>query len=66
MKKCPGWVAAQDRGQQPLKNIAELVRVYALSPAQPATGAPHTAVMPRLSIWLHRTSYKALFRAVAH
>ena len=43
-------IAAQDRGQQQLKNIAELVQVYALSPAHPAAAAPHTAVAPRLSI----------------
>ena len=43
-------IAAQDRGQQQLKNIAELVQVYALSPAHPAAATPHTAVAPRLSI----------------
>ena len=43
-------IAAQDRGQQHLKNIAEPVQVYALSPAHPAAAAPHTAVAPRLSI----------------
>jgi TolB-like protein/tetratricopeptide (TPR) repeat protein len=43
-------IAAQDRGQQHLKNIAEPVQVYALSPAHPAAVALHTAVTPRLSI----------------
>jgi TolB-like protein len=43
-------IAAQDRGQQQLKNIAELVQVYALSPAHPAAAAPQTVVAPRLSI----------------
>ena len=43
-------IAAQDRGQHRLKNIAEPVQVYALSPAHPAAAAPHTAVAPRLSI----------------
>jgi TolB-like protein/class 3 adenylate cyclase/tetratricopeptide (TPR) repeat protein len=43
-------IAAQDRGHQHLKNIAEPVRVYALSPAQPAAGAPHMDIVPRLSI----------------
>jgi len=43
-------IAAQDRGEQHLKNIAEPVRIYALSPAHPAAAAPHTAVAPRLSI----------------
>jgi TolB-like protein/tetratricopeptide (TPR) repeat protein len=43
-------IAAQDRGEQNLKNIAEPVRIYALSPAHPAAAAPHTAVAPRLSI----------------
>ena len=45
-------IAAQDRGQQHLKNIAEPVQVYALapSPAHPAAAAPHTTVAPRLSI----------------
>jgi TolB-like protein/tetratricopeptide (TPR) repeat protein len=43
-------IAAQDRGEQHLKNIAEPVRIYALSPAHPAAAAAHTAVAPRLSI----------------
>ena len=43
-------IAAQDRGEQHLKNIAEPVRIYALSPAHPAAAAPHTTVAPRLSI----------------
>ncbi|TYO60931.1 adenylate/guanylate cyclase domain-containing protein, partial [Bradyrhizobium hipponense] len=43
-------IAAHDRGRQQLKNIAELVQVYALSPAHPAAAAPHAAVAPRLSI----------------
>ena len=43
-------VAAQDRGEQRLKNIAEPVRIYALSPTHPAAAALHTAVAPRLSI----------------
>jgi TolB-like protein/tetratricopeptide (TPR) repeat protein len=43
-------IAAQDRGQQQLKNIAEPVQVYALSPARPAAATPRTAVTPRLSI----------------
>jgi TolB-like protein/tetratricopeptide (TPR) repeat protein len=44
-------VAAQDRGRQHLKNIAEPVQVYALSLAPPpAAAASHTAVAPRLSI----------------
>jgi TolB-like protein/tetratricopeptide (TPR) repeat protein len=42
-------IAAQDRGEQHLKNIAEPVRIYALAPAHPAAAA-HTAVAPRLSI----------------
>jgi TolB-like protein/Flp pilus assembly protein TadD len=43
-------IAAQDRGEQHLKNIAEPVRTYALSPLHPVAAAPHTAVAPRLSI----------------
>jgi TolB-like protein/Flp pilus assembly protein TadD len=43
-------IAAQDRGEQHLKNIAEPVRTYALSPLRPVAAAPHTAVAPRLSI----------------
>ena len=43
-------IAAQDRGQQHLKNIAEPVQVYALLPAHPAAAAPHTTVAPRRSI----------------
>jgi TolB-like protein/Flp pilus assembly protein TadD len=43
-------IAAQNRGQQHLKNIAEPVQVYTLSPAHPAAAAPRTAVAPRLSI----------------
>ncbi|MCK1299618.1 adenylate/guanylate cyclase domain-containing protein [Bradyrhizobium sp. 24] len=43
-------IAAQDRGQQQLKNIAEPVQVYALSPTRPPAMAPHTAIAPRLSI----------------
>ena len=43
-------IAAQNRGQQHLKNIAEPVQVYALSPAHTAATAPRTAVTPRLSI----------------
>ena len=43
-------VAAQDRGEQHLKNIAEPVRIYALSPTHPAAAALHTAVAPRFSI----------------
>ena len=42
-------IAAQDRGEQRLKNIAEPVRVYALLPV-PTAAAPHTAAAPRLSI----------------
>jgi TolB-like protein/tetratricopeptide (TPR) repeat protein len=43
-------IAVQDRGEQRLKNIAEPVRTYALSPAHPVVAASHTAVAPRLSI----------------
>ncbi|WP_035978356.1 adenylate/guanylate cyclase domain-containing protein [Bradyrhizobium sp. th.b2] len=43
-------IAARDLGQQQLKNIADLVQVYALSPAHPAAAVPHTTVAPRLSI----------------
>jgi TolB-like protein/tetratricopeptide (TPR) repeat protein len=44
-------IAAQNRGQQHLKNIAVPVQVYALSPSHPAAAAaPHTTVAPRLSI----------------
>ena len=43
-------IAAQDRGQQHLKNIAEPVQVYALLPPHPAAAAPHPSVTPRLSI----------------
>ncbi|MCK1546633.1 adenylate/guanylate cyclase domain-containing protein [Bradyrhizobium sp. 160] len=43
-------VAAQDRGQQQLKNIAEPVQVYSLSPMRAAATAPPTAIAPRLSI----------------
>ncbi|WP_247278207.1 MULTISPECIES: adenylate/guanylate cyclase domain-containing protein [unclassified Bradyrhizobium] len=43
-------IAAQDRGQQQLKNIAEPVQVYSLSPMRAAATAPHTAIAPRLSI----------------
>jgi TolB-like protein/tetratricopeptide (TPR) repeat protein len=43
-------IAAHDRGEQRLKNIAAPVRVYALSPAHPGAAAPHAAVAPRLSI----------------
>ena len=43
-------IAAQDRGEQHLKNIAEPVRIYALSPVHPVVAASHTAVAPRLSI----------------
>ncbi|UPK17344.1 adenylate/guanylate cyclase domain-containing protein [Bradyrhizobium sp. 131] len=43
-------ITAQDRGRQQLKNIAELVQIYSISPAQPAAAAPHTTVAPRLSI----------------
>ena len=43
-------IAAQDRGQQHLKNIAEPVQVYALLPPHPAAAAPHPSVAPRLSI----------------
>jgi TolB-like protein/tetratricopeptide (TPR) repeat protein len=43
-------IGVQDRGEQRLKNIAEPVRVFAFSPAQPAVAALHTAVAPRLSI----------------
>ncbi|WP_247541539.1 adenylate/guanylate cyclase domain-containing protein, partial [Bradyrhizobium sp. 168] len=43
-------IAAQDRGQQQLKNIAELVQIYSISAAHPAAAAPHTTVAPRLSI----------------
>jgi TolB-like protein/tetratricopeptide (TPR) repeat protein len=43
-------IAAQDRGRQQLKNIAELVQIYSISPAHPAAAAPHTTVAPRLSI----------------
>ncbi len=45
-------VAAQDRGEQHLKNIAEPVRVYALGPAHrgPAPAPAPSAVAPRLSI----------------
>ena len=42
-------IAAEDRGEQHLKNIAELVRVYALSPASPQQGHRRGRV-PRLSI----------------
>jgi TolB-like protein/tetratricopeptide (TPR) repeat protein len=42
-------IAAQDRGQRRLKNIAEPVRIYTLSPAHSAA-APHAVVAPRLSI----------------
>ncbi|MGY3362965.1 TolB-like protein/tetratricopeptide (TPR) repeat protein [Bradyrhizobium sp. GM2.4] len=43
-------ITAQDRGRQQLKNIAEMVQIYSISPAQPAAAAPHTTVAPRLSI----------------
>jgi TolB-like protein len=43
-------MAAQDRGEQRLKNIAEPVRIYALSPARSAAAALYTAIAPRLSI----------------
>ncbi|WP_247333495.1 adenylate/guanylate cyclase domain-containing protein [Bradyrhizobium sp. 147] len=43
-------VAAQDRGQQQLKNIAEPVQVYSLSRMRAAATAPPTAIAPRLSI----------------
>jgi TolB-like protein/tetratricopeptide (TPR) repeat protein len=43
-------IAAQDRGEQYLKNIAEPVRTYALSPVHPVAAARHTAVAPRLSV----------------
>jgi TolB-like protein/tetratricopeptide (TPR) repeat protein len=43
-------IGVQDRREQRLKNIAEPVRVFAFSPAQPAVAALHTAVAPRLSI----------------
>jgi TolB-like protein/tetratricopeptide (TPR) repeat protein len=43
-------MAVQDRGEQRLKNIAEPVRTYALSPVHAVAAAPHTAVAPRLSI----------------
>ena len=43
-------IAVQDRGEQHLKNIAEPVRIYALSPGHPAAAAPQTAIAPRLSI----------------
>jgi TolB-like protein/Flp pilus assembly protein TadD len=44
-------IAAQDRGEQHLKNIAEPVRIYALSPTLPAGAPRRTAVdHPRLSI----------------
>jgi TolB-like protein/tetratricopeptide (TPR) repeat protein len=42
-------MAARDLGEQNLKNLAEPVRVYALSPRTAAAAAPH-AVTPRLSI----------------
>ena len=34
-------IAAQDRGQQQLKNIVELVQIYSISAAHPAAAAPH-------------------------
>jgi TolB-like protein/class 3 adenylate cyclase len=44
-------IAAQDRGELRLKNIAEPVRVYALLFAHNrAASAPHAALTPRLSI----------------
>jgi len=43
-------IAAQDRGEQYLKNIAEPVRTYALSPVHPVAAVRHTAVAPRLSV----------------
>lgn len=43
-------IAAQDRGRQQLKNIAELVQIYSISPAHRAAAAPHMTVAPRLSI----------------
>ena len=43
-------IAAQDLGELRLKNIAEPVRVYALSFAHRTAAAPHAAVTPRLSI----------------
>jgi TolB-like protein/tetratricopeptide (TPR) repeat protein len=43
-------IAAQDHGELRLKNIAEPVRVYALSFAYRTAAAPHAAVTPRLSI----------------
>jgi TolB-like protein/tetratricopeptide (TPR) repeat protein len=43
-------IAAQDHGELRLKNIAEPVRVYALSFAHRTAAAPHAAVTPRLSI----------------
>ncbi|MGY4427919.1 TolB-like protein/tetratricopeptide (TPR) repeat protein [Bradyrhizobium sp. F1.13.1] len=42
-------MAARDLGEQNLKNLAEPVRVYALSPRTAAAAAPHP-VTPRLSI----------------
>src|SRR4029079_4964313 len=38
------------RGEQHLKNIAEPVRSYALSPLHPVAAASPTVVVPRLSI----------------
>ena len=43
-------IVAQDRGEQQLKNIAEPVHIYALSPQNTAAAAAHTGVTPRLSI----------------
>ena len=41
-------IAAQDRGEQYLKNIAEPVRTYALSPVHPVAAVRHTAV----ALWI--------------
>jgi TolB-like protein/tetratricopeptide (TPR) repeat protein len=43
-------IAAQDHGELRLKNIAEPVRVYALSFAHSTAAAAHAAITPRLSI----------------
>jgi TolB-like protein/Flp pilus assembly protein TadD len=43
-------VAAQDLGERRLKNIAEPVRVYAISPTARASPLPHTTRVQRLSI----------------
>jgi TolB-like protein/tetratricopeptide (TPR) repeat protein len=42
--------AVQDRGEQHLKNIADPVRIYMLSPVHPVAATRTAAALPRLSI----------------